>query len=480
MNDCYVGIDIGTTNTKAAILHTDGTLGPSLKADTPFYSACGAVFFNLSLLENIIRDFKNKIKERYHILGISFTSVGESVVPVRNGKALADPLFWNDPVTEDTARNTPIDSEECNPEMNRKGKINATLSIYKIIWMRNTLRMDEPEFWLPIASYFIYRFIHIPCWDYSQASRTLLLDINRGKWKTDLLRRFDIKDRMPQVNAMGSCIGKDEEGTSYALGGHDHITGLFCIETLAEKRPFIFDSIGSSESMVTLTGSREFRSGSGEICIGVAFDPGRLYVLNAIIYSGIFMKFIARLGGSDDAGLFFKTMNDELLKSASPPEKIFPVIIGGDPVMGLEKSGVSFVNMPVDTDIVWLTHTAYVYMATMARLNIEKLGSYTDSGALIIAGGGGTVNNLYMQYRAAILDRPVHIVPSVETGGIGAALCAARALKDEKTAAAFRQNQDFHVIRPDYKWGSLIRRQSEELLSFYRDMSGKKLSEILI
>lgn len=477
MRDCYVGIDIGTTNTKAVILHTDGTLGSSLKTATPFYLDSGVCFFNLSILENIIREFKSSIQERYHILGISFTSVGESVVPVRNGKALADPLFWNDPITEDTARNMLIDSGECNPEMSRKGKTNATFSIYKIMWMRNVLQIDEPDSWLPIASYFIYRFIHIPCWDYSQASRTLLLDINKGEWKTDLLRRFDLEKQFPRVDAMGSCIGKDEDGISYALGGHDHITGLFCIETLVDKNPFIFDSIGSSESMVTLTNSREFRSGSGEICIG-GFGPGKFYVLTSIIHSGTFMKFIARIGGSDDIGAFFEIINGKLLKS-SPPENIFPIIAGGDPVTGLEKSGLSLVNLSMDTDIVRLTHAAYVYMATMARLNIDKLSNYTGSEVLIIAGGGGTVNNLYMQYRSAVLSRPIYIIPSVETGGIGAALCAAKALNDKKTSTAFRQNQNFKVVLPDYKWGDIIRNQSTELLSFYKDMGDKKLSEIL-
>jgi sugar (pentulose or hexulose) kinase len=479
MKDCYVGIDIGTTNTKAVILYTDGTLGTPLKAATPFYSRHGAVFFDLPLLENIVSGFKKEIQERCRIVGISFTSVGESVVPVRSGKALADPLFWNDPVTEAAARGNPIDHEACNPEMNRKGKTNATLSIYKIIWMRTVLRIDEPEYWLPIASYFIYRTVRVPCWDYSQATRTLLMDINAGKWESDLLRRFDMENQMPPINAMGTYIGEDAEGVSYALGGHDHITGLFCIETLVEKRPFMFDSIGSSESMVTLTNSRELRSHSGELCIGAAFCPGRFYALNAIIYSGVFLKFIAKLGGGDDVDAFFTAMNRKLSDLASPPEKVFPIIIGGDPVAGLNKSGLSFINIPLDTDMPQLAHAAYVYMAAMARLNIDELTYYTDPEALLIAGGGGTVNSLYLQYRAAILGRPIHIIPEVEMGGIGAALCAVKAMQDEKTARAFIRNRDFKVIRPDYQWGSHVHRQAEELLSFYRDMPEKKMREIL-
>ncbi|MDR2020713.1 MAG: hypothetical protein LBQ14_08125 [Treponema sp.] len=479
MKDGYAGIDIGSTNTKAAILYTDGTIETPLKALTPFYTRGGAVFFNLSLLEGIIRDFRKEIQTRCRVRGISFTSVGESVVPVKDGNALADPLFWNDPVTEETARAAAIDDDRCNPEMNRKGKINATLSIYKILWMRNALGLDEAEYWLPISAYFIYRFTGIPCWDYSQATRTLLMDIGKGRWETGHLRRFNMEGRLPAINAMGSRMGEDAEGVSYALGGHDHVTALFCIETLVKQRAFIFDSIGSSESMVTLTDSRELRSNAGELCMGAAFDRGRFYALNAIIYSGIFMKFLSTLGGSDNVAAFFDSINRRLLDLASPPEKVFPIIAGGDPVMGLEKSTLSCINIPLDTDPLGLIHTAYVYMAVMAKLNIEILYRYTDPDALIIAGGGGTANDLYLQYRAAVLERPIHLIPAAEMGGIGAALCAAKAAEDEKTAEALRQRLSFRRIQADYKWGGLIRRQAAELLSFYRDMNAKTLPQLL-
>ncbi|MDR1947803.1 MAG: hypothetical protein LBQ38_00245 [Spirochaetaceae bacterium] len=191
------------------------------------------------------------------------------------------------------------------------------------------------------------------------------------------------------------------------------------------------------------------------------------------------MKCIARLGGNDDTGAFFNAMNTRLANLASAPEKVFPIIAGGDPVTGLDKSGFSFINLSPDTDILRLTHSAYVYMASMVRLNIDVLSGYAAPEALLAAGGGGTVNDLYLQYRAAILNRPIYVVSAAEMGGIGAALCAANALKDEKTAAAFRQRQNFKVIQPDYKWGSLLRRQSDELLSFYRNMAEKKLLEIL-
>lgn len=472
-----MGIDIGTTNTKAVILSSDGKVETAFREITPFRSKHGAVFFDLSRLEEMIVFFKREIQKRYAIRGIAFSSVGESVVPVRAGKALSDPLFWNDPVTKDTAERKLEYNEKCSPELNRRGKTNHTFSLYKIIWMRETLGIDEADYWLSIPGYFVYRFTGIPSCDYSQATRTLLFDIGAGKWETRCLSRFDLENRLPALGAMDARAGEDREGIQYAFGGHDHITGLLPIEAITEGRPFIFDSIGSSESTVTLTDSRRSHSDSGAICMG-AFGPGRFYALNAIIYSGVLMKRIAALGGNADTNAFFEAANSALIHRDAPPEKAFSIIAGGDPVAGLERSNLSFINFPPEIDAAQLAHTAYVYMAAMSRINIETLYRYTDSDALIVAGGGGTVNSLYMRYRAAIYKRPIHIIPAAEMSAIGASLCAAGAARDSETVRAFRQARNFTVVRPDYKWGDILRRQADDLLAFYRDMPRKTLLEL--
>jgi sugar (pentulose or hexulose) kinase len=465
-----VGIDIGTTNTKGVILRTDGTIGAVLKDSTPFTTAHGASFFDLLGLEGIITRFIDEIYRDYHIRGISCTSVGESVVPVWDGNARANPLHWNDPVTVETAKKYPLSYEECNPERNHAGPVNSTLSIYKILWMREVLNIPGPLWWLPLASYVIYRFTKKAFWDYSQAARTRLFDFRTGDWSEAMVREFNLEGQLPPLAPMGTYVGEDARGIPYALGGHDHITGLFGINTLVRNSSFIFDSMGSSESIVTLSDSHKVVPLSGEFYIGAAFSRTRYYILNAIIASGTFMKFIARLGGSGDAGAFFTGMNRHLLENSEGPPGGFPILTGGDPIAGLKRFRLSLINLPMDLDGPNLAHGAYVYMGTMARICIEELSRYTGTRPMIIVGGGGSSNTLYMKYRAAILERPLHILRTGENGGIGAALCAARGVEDEEMFRRFVERQSFTVIEPDYVWRAELKKQSDDLLAFYRTL----------
>jgi sugar (pentulose or hexulose) kinase len=305
------------------------------------------------------------------------------------------------------------------------------------------------------------------------------MDIGAGMWKSELLRRFNLENQLPALDEMGTYIGEDKEKIVYALGAHDHISGVFCVKTLVKDHPFVFDSIGSTESLVTLTNSRKSHQSTEQICIG-AFGKGIFYALNFIINSGLLMKCIARLGGNETVEAFFSTVNNKLQNLDVPPEQVFPIIAGGDPIIGLEKSHLSFINFPVEMSDLNLVHSVYVYMATMAEFNIKSLYNYTGPDAIIIAGGGGTANHLYLQYRAAICKKPIHILPACEMSAIGASLCAAKALGDEEAFLAFRQNRNFNVILPDNKWGDILCRQSESLLAFYQDMKNKTILELCL
>jgi sugar (pentulose or hexulose) kinase len=473
---CYVGLDIGTTNTKGVVLRTDGTIGAVLKDSTPFTTAHGAAFFDLPGLEKIITRFIDEIYRDYHIQGISCTSVGESVTPVWDGTARANPLHWNDPVTADTAKKYPLLYEECNPE---PGSVNSTLSIYKILWMREVLNIEGPLWWLPLASYIIYRFTKKAVWDYSQAARTRLFDFRTGDWSKPMLRQFNLEGQLPPLAPMGTYVGEDARGIPYALGGHDHITGLFGVNTLVKDSPFVFDSIGSSESIVTLSDSHGLVSSSGEFSsMGAAFSRTRYYILNAIIFSGTFMKFIARLGGGGDVGAFFDEMNRRLQENSGEAPGFFPIIAGGDPIAGLKRFRLSLINLPMDLDGPNLVHGAYVYMGTMARICIESLSRYTRTEPLIIVGGGGGGNTLYMQYRAAILERPLRILRTGENGGIGAALCAARGVEDAGMFQRFIERQSFTLIEPDHVWMPELKKQSDDLLAFYHTLAETKPMDV--
>jgi sugar (pentulose or hexulose) kinase len=478
-HNCYVGFDIGTTNIKAVVLHTNGIIGEILKESTPIIRKYKAMFFNLSAIEAIIKTFLDYLLSKYYIHGISFTSVGESVVPVKNGKPMANALVWYDPITEEMKKTFGKIIQRHSSQKKNVDTISSTLSIYKILWMKSVMGISDPEWWLPLSSYFVYRFTKQASWDFSQATRTMLLDFQNGNWDIKLLKQFNLETKFPPLNALGTYMGQDKQGISYSLGGHDHIAGLLCVYSIVGKQPFIFDSIGTSESIITLTDPEKFSSLS-DACAGIAFSREVFYILKGIRFSGRFLEFIAHLSGNYDISTYYNKMNKKLLENIDKLNEVFPIITGGDFVACEQPSTISIINIPVEADGLNIIHSAYTYLGTMVRLIVEELSAYTNKTAIIVTSGSTTSNMLYMKYRSTILNRPLHILQTREISGTGAALCAATGLQDWKTIKAFVEKQSVTVIEPDHTLFPNLKMQSDSLVAFYRHNDIKNLFDMKI
>jgi sugar (pentulose or hexulose) kinase len=156
-----------------------------------------------------------------------------------------------------------------------------------------------------------------------------------------------------------------------------------------------------------------------------------------------------------------------------------PVLAGGDPVAGDGPRGISLMNVPLDATPSSVTHSAYAYLATVARMLVEELGAHVDPGAILVTSGAAAANPLYMRYRATIIGRPLHILTTNELGGLGAALCAARGRGDEATVEAFAARQLPTLVEPDDALIPGLRRQSDALLELYQGLPGRSLLESL-
>lgn len=476
---CTVGIDIGTTYTKAVVLCADGSLGGVLRAGTPTRAQHGATFFDLPALEAEVDRLLGAVRAAHRVMGVSFTSVGESVVPVRGGRALANALVWHDPATEAVERRFRAEIDRELPQDRRGCTSSSTLSIYKILWMREALGLEEPEAWLPLSAYFVYRATRQARWDYSQASRTMLLDVPAGRWCAGLLRRFGLEAALPPLAPMGTLLGTDEHGTAYALGGHDQLTGLFCVRAVLGEKPFVFDSLGSSESVVTLTGSRSPFSSTGGLYVGAAFGPGLFYVLGSLRSSGTLLECLARLGGGREAGSYYGALNARMLEHRERLGEAFPLLAGGDAFAGEGVHTLTLMNVPLDAGPESVAHSAYVYLATMARLLVERIGAFADPDPILVASGAATANELYMRYRATIIGRPLHVLENEEIGGIGAALCAAAGLGGRSTIEAFAGRQVSRIVEPGQDPVPGLRDQSDALVEQCQGILERTLREAL-
>jgi L-fuculokinase len=466
--DFYVGIDIGTTNTKAVSLRRDVHIGAILRAQTPIVERKGALFFDLLSLEKIVRGYLEYFRARGIVRGVSFTSVGESIVPVRGGSPLCDPLVWYDPATSEIESRIWPEIESVAPRKTTGITSSSILALYKILWTREAMGIREPESWLPLSSFLVYWLAGSAAWDFSHASRTMMLDIATCAWNSRILSQFGLESSLGPLRALGTPVGFDRERTPYFLGGHDHITGLFGVDRIVRGTPFILDSNGSSESVVTLGGSLSPLLAEQNCAIGVAFHSAQYYLLKGLRSFGTFLESIAVLSGAHDVRLFYEAVNERLLREKALTGRTIDIIVGGDPVAGDGCSTFSLMNIPIGTDPAVLVHSAYVYLGAMSRILTEEVTRHAGENAEIVTSGAVTSNRLLMQYKAAILGRPLGILRTEELGAVGAALCAAAGSEDSETIDAFVSLQEKTTVAPDGSSSTAVREESQRFIERYR------------
>ena len=484
---CYLGIDIGTTNTKALCMSEQGCVAEILREHTPVRADRGIHYLDLRKLERIVDRFVQRIASKYRLEGVCFTSIGESIIPVCRGKALADPLLWYEQATGATAQRVyPQIRELVEYRVTGVGN-DSTLGLYKLLWMKQRGNLEHAEFWLPVSSYMIYRKTGLALWDYSQAGRSYALDIHERRWNQQLLDRFGLQDSLGELSYMGREAAEDGEGIRYFLGGHDHICGLNFVRELFDRRLFIYDSLGSSAFTVTLARERKqelhfresFMKPNG--IIGIGFQEKQYYLQNSVRYAGKLLQALAGIAGVPQAGTpgFYERMN-RLIRQRSPltgSSCLF--VVGGDLHADLRGNDYSLLNIPIGADAVDLAHSAYLYLCTMTRLIVARLREFIHEEPVFFTGGATINNRLLMEYKAAILGRSVNMLDISELSALGAVFCILQGLEEHEVMGRIRADTPITTIHPDNKLRSWLLERSDAMVEQYRSLKGQAGIDVL-
>lgn len=215
----FLGIDIGTTNSKAILINEDGDIVSTWKQKTPQVLRNGHSYFDIQKIEVFIDQWTEEAKRLVRLRSISFSSIGESVIPLKDGKVIGLPLVWHeqtDEIDETVKRRVLKDSGFEHTGVHDT----PTFAVYKMTWMMKHELTELPDMWLPISSYLIYRKTGTARWDTSQAGRSYLYDIHKKEWNRNAAEELDIG--LPeQIGSMGDVCGC-KDGIVYGLGGHDH------------------------------------------------------------------------------------------------------------------------------------------------------------------------------------------------------------------------------------------------------------------
>lgn len=443
---CFAGIDIGSTNIKCLSLNENGDIVYSKSLGTPILTLRGLKYFDIGKVDEIVDVFFKELKQIGTLVSVSFCSVGESVVPVKAGKSLENPLFWDEVIATSTTEERKIINHYA-PFAVTGIKDNGLLSLDKILWCRRNAssNFEEADYFLPMASYQIYRKTGVVCWDYSLASRTNAYSPFTRQWQFPLLQKLGLEKLFGEIAPMGS-ICAEHDNIVYGLGGHDHITGLFGLYTILGEEQFIFDSMGTSSNITLVTtnlaaiqGNKTYSECGGGIVNG--FIENQFIVMRGLRRYGSLISFWMKHFGLSSTDEAFKTINQEILKKIDDP-LAFIMAVGGNFFESetLGNSQVNYYQLSLEATASQFVKSTYLYNALKTEQIIKNLIEFKGKGDLHhYCGGAAIKNNLFMEYKATTLGTQIHALDLHEICAFGAVCSGIIAAKANNVLETLRE-----------------------------------------
>lgn len=270
--------------------------------------------------------------------------------------------------------------------------------------------------------------------DYTNASRTMLFNINEMKWDVKLLDELGIPESMmPEVKSSSEIYGKTniggKGGTRIPIAGiaGDQQAALFgqmCVNPGQAKNTY-----GTGCFLLMNTGKEKVTSHNGLLTtIGCGPKGEAVYALEGAVFMG---------------GASIQWLRDEvkLIDDAKDSEYFATKVDSANGVYvvpAFTGLGAPYWDAYARGTIVGLTrgsNTNHIVRATLESIAYQTRdvldAMQADSGIKLSAlrvDGGAVNNNFLMQFQADLLDTPVHRPEVTEVTALGAAYLAGLAV----------------------------------------------------
>ena len=270
--------------------------------------------------------------------------------------------------------------------------------------------------------------------DTTNASRTMLYDIDRLKWDPELLSALDIPVALlpevrPSSGVFGHTSGELVRGQGVPIAGmagdqHAALFGQACFQPGMVKNTY-----GTGSFVLTNTGANRVQSGSGMIStIAWQVDDEVTYALEGSIFAtGSTVQWLR-----DGLGLIAEASETDALARTVPDNGgvyLVPAFTGlGTPLWDMDARG-AILGITRGTTRGHFARAALESTAYQTRDVVDAISKDTGQGVpLLRVDGGGTASELMMQFQADILGIPIERSAVPETTALGAAYLAGLAV----------------------------------------------------
>ena len=447
MTKLVLGIDVGTSGTRALVVGEDGRiLASATEEHEPFASP------EIGWAEQHPEDWWRaatlairKALAAGNLRGDEISCVGFSgqmhgaVMLDASGNVVRPALIWCDVRTEKqcTDLNALIGAQRiieltCNPALT-----NFTLT--KLLWVRE----NEPDNWARVRSvmlpkdYVRFRLTGERCIDMADASGTLMLDVARRQWSSEILGATGIDsallpslhespDVCAKISAAGAAATGLAAGTPVVAGAGDQAAGATGMGIVQPGS--VSATIGTSGVVFAAT-DRPALDPKGRLHTFCHAVPGRWHVMGVTQSAGLSLRWF-RDRFMDSTSRNGRDPYDELTAQAAT------IAAGSDGLLWtpyLMGERTPHLDAQARAALVGLTasHTrAHVVRAILEGVAFSLKDTFTIFQEMnvpvtsIRLGGGGARSPLWRQIQADVYGHAVEIVEAEEGAAYGAAILA--------------------------------------------------------
>ena len=431
----FAGIDLGSTNIKAAIYDENFKLVDRQSRPVNYIRDNGFVEFDAYAY---FRDLVGLLAEMVEKNGVSalsqiaFTGQAESLVVLgSDGMPLMNAISWMDErSTEECEALAKQFSPELCEAVTGQMAVLPTWPATKIAW----LRTHKPEIYnnaatyMLLKDYIVFALTGKKLSDMSIATFSFYFDIyNKVYWK-EMLDAIGVSEKqlpalcepctvagglLPEI-AQQLQLGVE---TQVNVGTLDHFAGMIGTGNITPGG--ITLSTGTVMAMATMCGEPTPKSCGNAMHYG--FLPNTWVMLPVAESGGVSLEWFRRSCMQAD----YDEMNATLAKR-EPNELLFlPYLVGTNaPEFDAEANGV-FWGLRQEHDAIDMAGAVMEGVSFVLRKNCEYIARNGMKPTAIIATGGGAKSPIWCQLQADITGLPVQIPAEKEAACLGAAIIAA-------------------------------------------------------
>lgn len=436
-----IGVDLGTSAVKILLVSQQGEVVQTVSKPYPlFHEKTGYseqnpedwVTGTIAGLQELLQNFSGVPKD---IEGISFSGQMHGLVLLDGSNEVLRPaILWNDTrTTAECKKIVETVGQERLLEITKNPALEG-FTLPKILWVKEY----EPEifnkaqsFVLP-KDYLRYRMTGELHMEYSDAAGTLLLDISKQQWSTEICELLELDpkicppllDSHAEVGTLTAEFAEQSglvETTRVFAGGADNACGAIGSGILEDGKTLC--SIGTSGVVLSYEASDDKEFG-GKVHYFNHAAPSAFYTMGVTLSAGYSLTWFKDVFA---AGESFDELLAEVgtVPAGSNGLLFTPYLVGERTPHADAAIRASFIGM--DSSHQRKDFVRAVLEGITFSLN-ESIAIFRDSGKhidTIVSIGGGAQNEDWLQMQADIFNTTIVRLKSEQGPGMGAAMLAA-------------------------------------------------------